>query len=93
MGACERDIIGVERQGDTMTHDIPELRVSDFDRENVRELLRDIHKDWFSAMLFRLIAKADADNRALLRRGFPDHVDVIEKHLGLFSTKDWGDEA
>ena len=64
------------------------MMVSDFDRENVQELLRDIEKDWFSARLFRLIARADADNRALLRRGFPDHVDVIEKHLGLFPTKD-----
>ncbi|KKK74277.1 hypothetical protein LCGC14_2885380 [marine sediment metagenome] len=64
------------------------MRVSEFDRENVAALLQDMKKDWFSARLFRLIAKADPENRRLLRRGFPDHVDVIEKHLGRASTKD-----
>jgi hypothetical protein len=47
--------------------------LSDFDRAHVGEILAG-SGDWFSAELLRLIAKADPDNRAKLRLGFPEHV-------------------
>jgi hypothetical protein len=34
--------------------------------------------DNFGAMLFRLIRKADADNRALLKKAFPQEVMLFE---------------
>jgi hypothetical protein len=37
------------------------------------------HADWFSAQLFRLIHKADPNNRNRLRAGYPDHVRVFEE--------------
>lgn len=42
--------------------------------------------NWFSAELLRLIAKADLDNRELLRRIYPNHVAVFENFIdGYFS--------
>lgn len=37
--------------------------------------------DWFRAKLFRLIAKADLQNRELIRKGFPEEVAVYEAWL------------
>ena len=47
--------------------------ISEHDKENIGEILAG-YGDWFSADLIRLIAKADAQNRARLARVFPDHV-------------------
>ncbi len=46
---------------------------SDFDRENMEAIIAG-HGTWFSAHLLRLIARADSENIARLRLGFPDHV-------------------
>jgi len=45
----------------------------DFDREHIGELIAG-HGDWFTAQLLRLIAKADFENMAKLRLGFPEEV-------------------
>lgn len=37
----------------------------------------------FDSRLVRLIAHADSVNRERLRRGFPEIVKRVEKHLGL----------
>lgn len=34
--------------------------------------------DWFSAELVRLIAKADENNREILRGAYPEHVEAYE---------------
>lgn len=52
------------------------MKISDFDREHVGEIVAG-HGDWFSAHLLRLMAKADADNLALLGLVFPDHLEAF----------------
>ena len=53
----------------------PEL--SQFDKENIG-LIVNGHGRWFSAMLIRLIAKADMRNRECLKEVFPNHVKAYE---------------
>jgi len=53
------------------------MALSDFDREHIEDILGG-NDDWFSAQLIRLIAKADPVNLALIRLGFPDHVEAWE---------------
>jgi hypothetical protein len=53
-------------------------RISEHDREHMDEIMSG-YGDWFSARLLRLIAKADIENRALLRQVFPDHVQTYEE--------------
>lgn len=46
---------------------------------------------WFTSHLLRLIAKADLENRALLRLGFPDHVAAYDRFMageGEFTRED-----
>ncbi|KKL88449.1 hypothetical protein LCGC14_1924620 [marine sediment metagenome] len=62
------------------------MPVTDFDRENLDHILRDPEANWFTVQLLRLICKADADNRRLIRKGFPEEVDLIEQRLGRDST-------
>lgn len=54
------------------------MALSDFDRTHIHEILvnKGNQYDWFSAQLIRLIAKADAPNRALLSLVYPEHVDA-----------------
>ena len=52
--------------------------LSEYDRANVGAIIAG-DGDWFSAQLLRLIRKADFENRAKLRLGFPDHVAAIER--------------
>jgi hypothetical protein len=54
--------------------------MNQFDKENVKSILLE-EGDWFTANLFRLIAKADNNNRAKLFKAFPDEVDVVHKYL------------
>ena len=51
------------------------------DREWVMELEAAMggYGDWFTSFLLRLIAKADIENRELIRLGFPDHVAAFER--------------
>lgn len=53
--------------------------LSDFDRQHMLEILSGEVGSWFSADLMRLIAKADGDNKELLRQVFPDHVEAYEE--------------
>ncbi len=58
-------------------------RLSDFDREHVGDILEDYPSRGpeftnFSSHLLRLIKKADAEQRQVLRRVYPDHVDALE---------------
>lgn len=59
-----------------VSHD--EKPVSDYDREHLTDIILGLG-DWFDAKLFRLIAKADARNRSLLRKAYPEHVRVFEE--------------
>jgi len=52
--------------------------VSEFDKANIGKIIQG-HGDWFSAYLFRLIAKADPGRRERIRLGFPEHVEVFER--------------
>ena len=52
--------------------------MTDFDRQHVAEILAGAGT-WFTAHLFRLIAKADKDNRRLIALGFPDEVAAVNK--------------
>ena len=56
--------------------------MSDFDKSHVKEIL-DGYGDWFTAQLFRLIYKADSENREKLRKGFPEEVALVETHGGI----------
>ena len=38
------------------------------------------HADWFTAQLFRLIAKADEDNLVALWQGFPREVELWHEY-------------
>ncbi len=62
------------------------MTLSKFDRDNVASILQDPAKEWFTARLMRLIARADSHHRALLAKGFPEEVFLVETHLGLTST-------
>ena len=48
-------------------------QITDHDRDQIENILGG-YGDWFSAQLLRLIAKADVDNKELIRQVFPDHV-------------------
>ena len=54
--------------------------MNQFDKENVKSILLE-EGDWFTANLFRLIAKDDNNNSAKLFKAFPDEVDVVHKYL------------
>ncbi len=53
---------------------------SSYDKERVGEILRG-DGDWFSAHLFRLIAKADRANYAILKKAYPEHVAAVEAYM------------
>lgn len=52
--------------------------ISDFDREHIGDIVAG-NGDWFTAELLRLIAKADNNNRELLRKAFPEEVAAYEQ--------------
>lgn len=63
------------------------------DREWVMEMEAAMNNSgtWFTSHLLRLIAKADQQNRELLRRGFPYHVAAVERWragVGEFTVKE-----
>lgn len=49
-----------------------------YDKANMDNILAG-YGTWFSAHLFRLIAKADHLNKERLRLAFPDHVATFEE--------------
>ena len=53
--------------------------MSSYDRANVGYILAG-EGTWFGAHLLRLISKADNNNRELLRKGFPEQVEAVEKY-------------
>jgi hypothetical protein len=56
------------------------MTLSKYEREHVDAIMGG-HGDWFTAQLMRLIAKADSHHRALLRKGFPEEVELVERYL------------
>lgn len=52
--------------------------ISEYDREHMADILAG-HGDWFTAHLLRLIAKADALNRAKLRSVYTEEVEAFEE--------------
>ena len=53
--------------------------MSEYDKKNVGSLLAG-EGTWFGAHLLRLISKADNNNLRLLRKGFPEQVEAVEKY-------------
>ncbi len=53
---------------------------SDYDKARVGKILRG-DGDWFEAHLFRLIAKADRANYAILKKAYPAHVAAVEAYM------------
>jgi hypothetical protein len=56
------------------------MTLSKYDREHVPAIMAG-DGSWFTAQLMRLIAKADSHQRALLRKGFPEEVELVERYL------------
>lgn len=57
------------------------MSVSDYDRAHIGEIVAG-HGTWFSAHLYRLIAKADKVNRERIRLIYPEHVEAFEAWEG-----------
>ncbi len=53
--------------------------MSQYDKANVGYILAGTGT-WFGAHLLRLISKADKINLELLRKGFPEQVEAVEKY-------------
>tara|TARA_A100001037_G_scaffold244817_1_gene226004 strand:+ start:126482 stop:126688 length:207 start_codon:yes stop_codon:yes gene_type:complete len=54
--------------------------MTEYDKENITEILHG-KGTWFTADLFRLIAKADSENRVKLAKSFPEEVNAVHLHL------------
>ena len=54
--------------------------MTEYDKENITEILHG-KGTWFTADLFRLIAKADSENRLKLHEAFPAEVEVVHQYL------------
>ena len=54
--------------------------MSNYDEQRVAEILAG-EGTWFTAYLFRLIAKADQNNRAKLASAFPAEVAAVVRYL------------
>ena len=54
--------------------------MTEYDKENITEILHG-KGTWFTANLFRLIAKADGENRVKLAKAFPEEVNTIHLYL------------
>ena len=54
--------------------------MTEYDKQSIEAILNG-EGGWFTACLFRLIAKANAVNRARLYKGFPLEVEAVYKHL------------
>ena len=54
--------------------------MTEYDRENIGEIIHG-KGNWFTANLFRLIAKADSNNRRKLFNSFPVEVEAVHQYL------------
>ena len=54
--------------------------MTEYDKENITEILHG-KGTWFTADLFRLIAKADSGNRLKLHEAFPVEVEAVHQYL------------
>ena len=54
--------------------------MTEYDKENITEILHGTGT-WFTAELFRLIAKSDSLNRDKLAVVYPEEVNVVHQHL------------
>ena len=54
--------------------------MTEYDKENITEILHGTGT-WFTAELFRLIAKSDSLNRAKLAIVYPHEVNAVHQHL------------
>lgn len=54
------------------------MPLSQYDRENIGDIVAG-HGTWFTAVLIRLIAKADVINRAGLAKAFPEEVEAYQR--------------
>ncbi|MEE9592265.1 MAG: hypothetical protein V3W28_01645 [Thermoplasmata archaeon] len=53
---------------------------SPYDKARVGKILRG-KGNWYGALLFHLIAKADRANLAILRKAYPEHVAAVEAYM------------
>jgi hypothetical protein len=54
--------------------------MTEYDRDNVGEIIHG-KGTWFTANLFRLIARTDANNRRKMFNAFPAEVEVVHQYL------------
>ena len=54
----------------------------DLSKEGLESIVQFNRGDWFGAEVIRLIAKADADNIALLEQIYPDRVKAVKRYRG-----------
>ena len=66
--------------------------MNDYDKQNIGNILVNNRGrwDWFTCHLFRVIAKADENNRSKFRELYPDELEAFEKWKKGESGK-WGD--
>ena len=55
------------------------IMISNYDKKYIDNILSG-DGDWFTARLLRLISRADHNNLELLRKGFPEEVEVVETY-------------
>jgi len=51
------------------------MKISEYDKNNIGKILEG-QGTWFGACLIRLIAKADHENKELLRQIYPSYVEA-----------------
>ena len=56
------------------------MGLTQFDKDNIGDILVNPKHNWFTAKLLRLIAGADLDNRRKLSQVFPDEVSLINNY-------------
>lgn len=56
------------------------MPLTKYDLDHMDDIMRG-HGTWFSAMLMRLIDKADFENTEKLRAVYPEHVMIYERWL------------
>lgn len=64
------------------------MTLSEYDRNNVDQILHDEKKDWFTARLMRLIAFSDEHHRYLIGQSFPEEVALVQRYKGVAAACD-----
>ena len=61
------------------------MSLSEFDKVSINRIMQG-QGDWFTAQVLRLCGKADPNNLARLRQGFPEEVAAYEAWYHSYNT-------